>query len=56
MKKDQNKVVPFLTSLLESEKQPRDDYHECLEFVLMVLGSPLKKFYLKNQVPTTKAR
>ena len=56
MKKHRNKVVPFLTSLLESEKQPRDDYRECLELVLMVLGSPPKKFSFKKPGPYHKAR
>ena len=50
-------IVPFIKSLLESEKQPRDDYRECLELVLLVLGCPLpKKSSFKKPGAYHKAR
>ena len=33
MKEQLDIIIPFIKSLLESEKQPRDDYKECLEFM-----------------------
>ena len=49
-------VIQFLKSLLESEKQPRDDYRECIELVLVVLGDPPKNFSFKKPGPFHKAR
>ena len=33
-----NQVVVFLKAVLQREKQPRDDYRECIELTLIVLG------------------
>ena len=55
MKKHRAKVIPFLISLLES-KQPRDDYRECIELVLLVLGSPVENFSFKKPGAYHKAR
>ena len=56
MHKIRKKVVPFLTSLLAAKKQPRDDYRECIELVLLVLGSPAEKFSFKKPGAYHKAR
>ena len=56
MKKIRNKIVPILTAVLESEKQPRDDYKEVLELVLLVLGAPPKNFTFKKPGAYHKAR
>ena len=47
-------VIQFLKSLLDSEKQPRDDYRECIELVLVVLADPPKTILLKNLVHFTR--
>ena len=56
MKEQRNIVVAFISSLLKSEKQPRDDYKECLELVLIVLGDPPEKFSFKKPGAYNKAR
>ena len=56
MKEQRDIVVQYIRSLLESEKQPRDDYKECLELVLIVLGCPPKKFSFKKPGAFHKAR
>ena len=56
MRPHRAKVVAYLKSLLESEKQPRDDYRECIELVLIVLGDPPEKFTFKKPGVFHKAR
>ena len=57
MKEQLDIIIPFIKSLLESKKQPRDDYKECLELVLVVLGCPLpKNFSFKKPGAYHKAR
>ena len=55
MKHYKAKVVPFLKSLLQS-KQPRDDYREVIELVLLILGSPVENFTFKKPGAYHKAR
>ena len=55
MKHYRAKVVPFLKSLLQS-KQPRDDYREVIELVLLILGSPVENFTFKKPGAYHKAR
>ena len=50
------KVIQYLKSLLESEKQPRDDYRECIELVLVVLADPPENYFFKKPGPHHKAR
>ena len=56
MKSHQKRVVDFCLHLLSSEKQPRDDYKECLELILVILGSPPKDFNFKACGAFHKAR
>ena len=56
MKPHQKRVVDFCLHLLNSQKQPRDDYKECLELILVVLGSPPKGFTFKKCGAFHKAR
>ena len=49
-------VIQFLKSLLDSEKQPRDDYRECIELVLVVLADPPKNYTFKKPGAFHKAR
>ena len=50
------RVVEFCQNLLQSAKQPRDDYKECLELTLFVLGSPPENFNFKACGAFHKAR
>ena len=45
-----------MPSTLNSEKQPRDDYKECLDLTLFVLGAPPKDFSFKKCGAYHKAR
>ena len=56
MKPHQKRVVEFCLHLHSSEKQPRDDYKECLELTLVILGSPPKDFNFKACGAFNKAR
>ena len=51
-----NRVVEFCHFILNSEKQPRDDYLECLHLTLLILGSPPKPFSFKACGAFHKAR
>ena len=56
MKEIRNRVVSILESILQSEKQPRDDYKEVLELVLILLSAPPQKFTFKKPGAYNKAR
>ena len=56
MKPHQKRVIDFCLHLLNSQKQPRDDYKECLELILVVLGSTPKNFSFKKCGAFHKAR
>ena len=49
-------VVQFCQNTLNSEKQPRDDYKECIELVLVTLGYPPSNFSFKKPGALHKAR
>ena len=49
-------IIEFCQFILSSEKQPRDDYKECLELVLVILGAPPKDFSFKACGAYHKAR
>ena len=55
MHRIRKKVVPFLKSLLAA-RQVRDDYRECIELVLLFLGSPPENFTFKKPGAFHKAR
>ena len=51
-----NQVVAFLKDVLQREKLPRDDYKECVELVLVVLGEIPPGFSFKKPGANHKAR
>ena len=51
-----DKVIEFCKYTLSIEKQPRDDYRECLDLTLFVLGSPQDNFSFKKPGALHKAR
>ena len=56
MKPQINHIVEFCQFTLSAEKQPRDDYKECLDLTLAILGSPPANFSLKACGAFHKAR
>ena len=49
-------IIQFCQNALCSEKLTRNDYKECLELVLIVLGSPPQKFTFKKPGAFNKTR
>ena len=49
-------IIQFCQNILISQKQPRDDYKESIELVLVVLGSTPAKFTFKKPGAFHKAR
>ena len=56
MTSELNSIVEFCHHVLSSETQPRDDYKECLDLTLVILGSPPKDFNFKKCGAYHKAR